>query len=56
MLDTFISLLEIAGTAGKVTSASLYPSGYVFIEVDNDGDKSTLTYTPDKQENRDENL
>ncbi len=51
MLDTFVSLAVTAGTIGKVTAASLYPSGFIAIEViAEDGKPYTLTYMANTQE------
>lgn len=50
MLDTFVSLVTIAGTFGQVTAASLYPSGLMVIEVEEEGKRHTLTYVADTPE------
>ncbi len=54
MLDAFVSLVTIAGTIGKVTAASLYPSGLVVIDVEEKGTLHTLTYSSVPTEDRNE--
>lgn len=45
MLDTFIMLAEAARKIGKVTAASLYPSGLIAIDgVDKNGRPFSLSY------------
>lgn len=57
MLDTFISLAATAGEIGTVTAASLYPSGFISIDVEQDGKTYALTYCAvtqvEEQENAD---
>lgn len=44
MVELFTKLVTVANEFGKVTSASLYPNGFVSIDVDQDGKCYTLTY------------
>lgn len=47
MLNTFLNLAATAGEIGTVTSALLYPSGYISIDITGeDGKLYNLTFTP----------
>lgn len=51
MLDAFIVLAEAAGEIGRVTSAHLYETGFVCIDVVTaDGKSFSLTYRQKQQE------
>lgn len=45
MLDTFLTIAATAGEIGTVTTAFLYESGFISIElIADNGKKYTLTY------------
>ena len=44
MVELFTKLITVTNEFGKVTSASLYPNGFIAIDVDKDGKHYTLTY------------
>ena len=44
MVELFTQLITVTNEFGKVTSASLYPNGFIAIDVEQDGKHYTLTY------------